>query len=100
MTPRFRRASVTVPVCSLMLPDDVAAMSLMNEGISNNTRPDGNGPLIASDTALPWDEILRLSLLPPVVGKLVTEIDARIAHPLGGDASAHDQRAVRTLRHE
>jgi hypothetical protein len=51
-------------------------MSFVNEGSSKRTCPDGDCPLKASDTARPLDEILRVSLLPSVVGKLVTEIDA------------------------
>jgi len=76
MTLRVRDDSVTVPVCSLMLPDEVAAMSLVNEGSSKSTCPDGVWPFSLSDTEGPLIEILTLSLLPSVVGKLLTEIDA------------------------
>lgn len=69
-------AKVTVPVAWLIMPDEEAAMSSVNEGSSKSTCPDGDLPLNTSETARPVDEILRFSLLPSVVGKLLTEIDA------------------------
>src|SRR5579863_9817397 len=58
-----------------MTPDEDAAMSLMNEGSSKSTGPDGDWPPKVSDTVRPREAIFMLSLLPSVVGKLVTEID-------------------------
>src|SRR5579863_2479047 len=68
-------ARVTVPVAWSITPDEDAAMSSLNAGSSKSTCPD-SGPVRVSDTTRPRVEILRLSLLPSVVGKLVTEIDA------------------------
>jgi hypothetical protein len=67
--------TVTVPVRSSIRPVEVFPMLSMNCGSSKSTGPAGCRPRSTSDTDRPFDEIVRLSLRPSVVGKFVTEID-------------------------
>ena len=74
MTPFVSGDNVTVPVPWSTRPAEVVAMLSTKDGNWKSTGPDGGWPRRVSVTDWPLDEILRLSLRPSVVGKLVTEI--------------------------
>jgi hypothetical protein len=78
VTPLVPGSNLTVPVRWSTCPDDVVAMLSTSEGSWKSTGPQGRSPRKVSDTERPLDEILRLSLRPPVVGKLVTETGERL----------------------
>jgi hypothetical protein len=74
LTLLVRGESVTVPVLWSIRPDEADAMLSTNDGSWKRTGPDGREPPRVRDTEPGPDEILRFSLLPEVVGKLVTEM--------------------------
>ena len=84
MTPFVSGDNVTVPVPWSTRPTEVVAMLSTKDGSWKSTGPDGGWPLRVSVTDWPLDEILRFSLLPPVVGKLVTEMGEPLSSHLVG----------------